>query len=134
MMRLIPILSACTLLLASATTQAADACEEEEDETTTEGEGEEVKENDSKTEAKKPAEPAAPAVEPGPRPYLVAVAGAPGETCLLLVDAKRGPANPLAKRCTYGLAWMASVSVNRCVGRTTDPVGRFMRPPRAWRD
>ena len=56
---------------------------------------------------------AAPAGAPDKGPRLVAVPGAPGETCLLLLDARRGPANPLARRCTYGIAWMASASVNR---------------------
>lgn len=43
---------------------------------------------------------------------LVTVPGAPGETCLLLVDTKRGKGT-LARRCTYGIAWIASASANR---------------------
>jgi hypothetical protein len=38
--------------------------------------------------------------------------GEPGETCVSLVDAKHDQKAPLAKRCTYGLVWKASVSVN----------------------
>ena len=44
---------------------------------------------------------------------LVSVPGEPGEACLLLVDTKRGKVGPLARRCTYGIAWIASASANR---------------------
>ncbi len=47
------------------------------------------------------------------RPRLVTVAGSSGETCVLLVDAKRDATNPLARRCTYGIAWESSASLNR---------------------
>jgi hypothetical protein len=43
---------------------------------------------------------------------LVAKPGQPGETCLLLVDAKHDAAQPLLRRCTYGTVWTASASVN----------------------
>lgn len=43
---------------------------------------------------------------------IATVAGQPGETCVLLLDARHGAADPLAKRCTYGVVWPASVSVN----------------------
>ena len=43
---------------------------------------------------------------------LVAKPGQPGETCLLLVDAKHDTAQPLLRRCTYGTVWTASASVN----------------------
>ena len=39
-------------------------------------------------------------------------AGESGQTCVLLVDAKHPAKTPLQKRCTYGLVWPASVSVN----------------------
>mgnify|MGYP000868856205 CR=1 FL=1 len=54
---------------------------------------------------------AAPAV-PNSRLSIATVAGQPGETCVLLLDAKHGAADPLVKRCTYGVVWPASVSVN----------------------
>jgi hypothetical protein len=38
--------------------------------------------------------------------------GETGETCVTLVDAKHDQKNPLFKRCTYGLVWKASASVN----------------------
>ncbi|HUI98930.1 MAG TPA: hypothetical protein VLY46_01790 [Usitatibacter sp.] len=50
---------------------------------------------------------------PADGPRLITVAGAPGETCLLLVAGKRDAADPLVKRCTWGLVWRASTRVNR---------------------
>jgi hypothetical protein len=47
------------------------------------------------------------------RPTIVTAPGEPGQTCVLLLDAKQDVRNPLARRCTYGLVWMASASVNR---------------------
>jgi hypothetical protein len=40
-------------------------------------------------------------------------AGQPGETCVHLLDAKHDIENPLATRCTYGIAWTASATPNR---------------------
>lgn len=39
--------------------------------------------------------------------------GQPGETCIHLVDAKHGVKAPLFTRCTYGIVWPASATVNR---------------------
>lgn len=39
--------------------------------------------------------------------------GQPGETCVHLVDAKHGVKAPLFTRCTYGVVWAASATVNR---------------------
>ena len=50
---------------------------------------------------------------PGDRARITTVAGQPGETCVLLVDAKHDGANPLAKRCTYGMVWEESATLNR---------------------
>jgi hypothetical protein len=41
---------------------------------------------------------------------MITASGQPGETCVTLVDAK---ANPLATRCTYGVVWTASATLNR---------------------
>ena len=38
--------------------------------------------------------------------------GQPGETCVLLLDAKHGPDHPLARRCTFGTVWTASARAN----------------------
>jgi hypothetical protein len=49
----------------------------------------------------------------GERPRLVMASSQPGETCVFLVDAKRDVSNPLAKRCTYGIVWESSATLNR---------------------
>jgi hypothetical protein len=58
---------------------------------------------------------AVPAVAPvlDARPAVMTQAGQPGETCVLLVDAKHDASDPLARRCTYGLVWPQSASLNR---------------------
>jgi hypothetical protein len=54
------------------------------------------------------------AASPAPRPvHLVLEPGAPGETCVLVVDEKYATHGPLARRCTYGIVWPASASANR---------------------
>jgi hypothetical protein len=57
--------------------------------------------------------PAVPQRKDAVRPHVVAVAGEPGETCILLVDAKNDARRPLAKRCTYGIVWTGSATLNR---------------------
>ncbi|HZR34142.1 MAG TPA: hypothetical protein VFA75_02120 [Nevskia sp.] len=39
-------------------------------------------------------------------------AGDPGQTCVLLTDARHGADAPLLRRCTYGTVWTASASAN----------------------
>jgi hypothetical protein len=39
---------------------------------------------------------------------LSAAAGDPGQTCLTLANAQRPRAEPLLRRCTYGIVWMSS--------------------------
>lgn len=43
---------------------------------------------------------------------VMAVAGQPGETCVLLVDAKHDQQHALARRCSYGVVWSASARAN----------------------
>ncbi|MYN43336.1 hypothetical protein GTP55_28735 [Duganella sp. FT109W] len=43
---------------------------------------------------------------------VVALAGQPGETCVLLVDGKHDQQHPLARRCSYGAVWAASARAN----------------------
>jgi hypothetical protein len=38
--------------------------------------------------------------------------GVPGETCVILQDAKHDLRNPLAQRCTFGSVWLASANSN----------------------
>ncbi len=47
------------------------------------------------------------------RPRLVLAPGQPGETCVALVNGKRDTSNPLARRCTYGIVWESSATLNR---------------------
>ena len=55
---------------------------------------------------------AAPKKE-GDRPRIVLAGGQPGETCVALVDAKHDVAHALARRCTYGIVWEGSATLNR---------------------
>jgi hypothetical protein len=44
---------------------------------------------------------------------IVTAPGQPGETCIALVDAKHDAKNPLVARCTYGIVWANSATLNR---------------------
>ncbi len=63
-------------------------------------------------------------------PYIVTVAGQPGETCVLLVDAKHDEKNPLARRCTYSIVWANSASLNR----EGTALALAVQPLEAWRE
>jgi hypothetical protein len=56
------------------------------------------------------------AVEPEPLATsglaVIAEPGQTGETCVSLVDAKHDQKSPLVRKCTFGLVWRASASVN----------------------
>jgi len=56
--------------------------------------------------------------------------GQPGETCVLLVDAKHGAEHPLARRCTFGTVWTASARVD--AGATA--VTLAVQPLATWRE
>jgi hypothetical protein len=60
------------------------------------------------------AEPEAPAAAAAtsPRPTVLVQPGEPGETCVLLVDARHDATSPLARRCTWGTVWTASATAN----------------------
>ena len=58
------------------------------------------------------------------------VAGQPGETCALLVDAKHDEKNPLARRCTYAIVWAGSASLNR----EGTALALAVQPLEAWRE
>lgn len=66
----------------------------------------------------------------GSRPGIVTEPGAPGETCVLLVDAQKGVKAPLVRRCTYGVVWAASASVNR----ENTAVALAVQPLEGWRE
>lgn len=61
---------------------------------------------------------------------VVTTPGQPGETCIALVDAKHDQKNPLTKRCTYGLVWKASASVNA----QQTALALAVQPMDAWRE
>ena len=66
----------------------------------------------------------------GARPTLITLPGLPGETCVLLIDAKNDAARPLFRRCTYGIVWTASSTVNR----EANAVAVAVQPMHAWRE
>jgi len=55
---------------------------------------------------------AEPAVKRSGRLTVQAVAGTPGETCILLLDADHDGQNPLVRRCTFAVVWTASAASN----------------------
>ncbi|MDB5814244.1 MAG: hypothetical protein JWN23_1361 [Rhodocyclales bacterium] len=46
-------------------------------------------------------------------PAIVTLPSQAGQTCIALVDAKHDGSNPLVKRCTYGVVWTNSSTLNR---------------------
>ena len=64
------------------------------------------------------------------RPSIATAPGQPGETCVMLVDAKHDVAKPLAKRCTYALVWPQSASLNR----EGNALALAVQPMEAWRE
>lgn len=56
--------------------------------------------------------------------------GETGQTCVLLIDARHPQKNPLLKRCTYGLVWPASVSVNA----QQTALALAVQPLASWRE
>ena len=55
---------------------------------------------------------------------------ASGETCIQLIDAKRGGDKPVLSRCTYGLVWSASATVNR----EGNALALAVQPLDTWRE
>lgn len=74
--------------------------------------------------------PAAATAAAGSRPTLLTEPGAPGETCVLLVDAQHDAKAPLLRRCTYGVVWTASASTNR----EGTAVALAVQPLEGWRE
>jgi len=64
------------------------------------------------------------------KPHIVVQPGKPGETCILLVDESGDTRRPLAKRCTYGIAWTASASLNR----EGTALALAVQPTATWRE
>jgi hypothetical protein len=70
--------------------------------------------------------------QPAPRSGLAITTtpGESGQTCINLTDAKHDVKNPLAKRCTYGVVWNTSLSVNAHQNTATLAV----QPLDTWRE
>lgn len=65
-----------------------------------------------------------------PKLGIVTVAGEPGETCVLLTDAKHDTRSPLLRRCTYSTVWPASATINADATVLTLAV----QPMPSWRE
>jgi hypothetical protein len=63
-------------------------------------------------------------------PAIVTAPGQPGETCVMLVDAKNDATRPLAKRCTYALVWPQSATLDR----EGNALALAVQPLEAWRE
>ena len=61
---------------------------------------------------------------------LATAPGEPGQTCVLLVDAKHDASAPLARRCTFGIVWTASATRNR----EANALAVAVQPMEAWRE
>jgi len=61
---------------------------------------------------------------------IVAAAGETGQTCVLLVDAKHDVREPLLKRCTFGVVWAGSATLNR----EGNALALAVQPMDAWRE
>ncbi len=57
-------------------------------------------------------------------------AGEAGETCVLLVDAKHDASAPLLRRCTFGVVWVESATLNR----EGNALALSVQPMDAWRE
>lgn len=62
--------------------------------------------------------------------HVVAAPGKSGDTCIALIDAKDDTRTPLAKRCTYGIVWMASATLNR----EGTALALAVQPTETWRE
>ncbi len=69
-----------------------------------------------------------PAVKPGLS--IITHAGNPGETCIVLIDAKHSQENPLVRRCSYGVVWPASARANA----NNTMLVLAVQPMVAWRE
>jgi hypothetical protein len=75
------------------------------------------------------AAPAA-AAEAATRARIVVTSGEPGESCMSLVDAKSDAGRPLARRCTYGVVWAGSATLNR----EGNALAVAVQPMDGWRE
>ncbi len=71
-----------------------------------------------------------PVGEPGKRPYIVTLPRDEGETCISLLDATHDAERPLAQRCTYGIVWAGSATLNR----EGNALAVAVQPTDSWRE
>ena len=74
---------------------------------------------------------AAPLVaKPARSVSIVTAPGEAGQTCVLLVDARHEASAPLVRRCTYGVVWADSATLNR----EGNALALAVQPLEAWRE
>lgn len=73
---------------------------------------------------------AQPVLAAAGRLRLVTAPGEPGQTCAMLTDANHDATTPLAKRCSFGVIWAASASV-QATGRA---LALAVQPLEGWRE
>jgi hypothetical protein len=74
---------------------------------------------------------AAPAATAQTRnPYIVATRGQPGETCIDLIEIRGDARKQLAHRCTYGIVWTNSATLNR----EGNALAVAIQPLDSWRE
>ena len=61
---------------------------------------------------------------------IVTAPGEAGQTCVSLVDAKHDASTPLARRCTFGVVWAESASLDR----EGNALALAVQPMDAWRE
>jgi len=66
----------------------------------------------------------------GARPMVITAPGQPGETCVSLIDARNDAKKPLVRRCTYGIVWTTSATLNR----EATALALAVQPTGTWRE
>ena len=70
------------------------------------------------------------AEHPEKKPRLALAAGKTGETCVSLIDEDGDERHPLVRRCTYGVVWTASASLNP----EWTALALAVQPTETWRE
>jgi hypothetical protein len=71
-----------------------------------------------------------PAATTSTRPHIVTAPGDTGQTCILLLDAKHDTRHPQVKRCTYGIVWTGSATLNK----EGTALALAVQPTDSWRE
>ena len=90
-----------------------------------------IRANAARWAAQLAAKPAVPASTSGAgQPSIRTLPGADGETCVVLVDARHPVDSPLARRCSWGIVWTASATLNR----EANALALAVQPLDGWRE